>query len=601
MQARVDDILIDIIKDARAHRHTSTSTSSESRDMKALAEYSNSYLSADSKQTALKHLKELLGAVGCVKNQRDVCNKLGELTYAKSCNLITMYDGPEERDASHWRLHLGTGILALPDPKYYDKSANTYEKSILVEYGNMLHKLGHKFGYDNIEQFATMETEYADIIRASEIDDSLVIEGARLPTKFPEINWEAFWEPFGPVAKHWKNMTFVIDSPKWFAHLGKMLRSFTMDRWHIWFRGALLLCYTQFLPANYKGAYNELFMDRLAGIKKESGPMKELLSSIKSILSVPLSRLYISRTSNRAYQQQIKNFIKKLLAATVRRLQSVSWMAPATKRIAIDKVRRIHLGILYPTLPTNYDTPQLSETDIIENFYILGRSLTHREFKDASKKFSTDAWDNPVYAVNAFYIAAGNRLIIPAAIADWPFFDAHATAGWNFGGLGAMIGHEITHAFDNEGRDFDSRGNMRSWWSPKDNRAYNKVTRALIALYDSSSIYDRHVDGTNTLSENLADLGGLSIALDALLGEIKGLGEEERKKQLREFFASYATSWREKMHKASAMQQLIADVHSPAKFRVNNIVRHFDEWYKAFGIDSRSPLYIPPEKRIKIF
>ena len=396
-------------------------------------------------------------------------------------------------------------------------------------------------------------------------------------------------------------MRFVVDSPKWFSYIEKMLKTYTIDRWKIWFRGAIIVCYIPYLPAHYKSHYDALFGERLTGIKKHRSPTKELLAKVKEMLSVPLSRLYIASNGNKVYQQHITNFVKTLLDVAAARMDKVSWLQPATKSIAQKKVRQIHLGILYPTLATNYETPRLDDVHIMQNLVTIGKSLTHQEFKDARKKYSTESWDNPVYSVNAFYLAAGNRLIIPAAIASWPFYCTGASDGWNYGGLGAAVGHEITHAFDNDGKNYDADGNLRLWWTPADNRGYNKVTRRLIELYNASNMYGHHVDGTNTLSENLADLGGVAIALEALQQRIANLPREQQKQQLRDFFTSYATSWREKEYKAQTMKKLVADVHAPPEYRVNNIVQQFDAWYEAFDIDIKDPLYVEPAKRIRIY
>lgn len=211
--------------------------------------------------------------------------------------------------------------------------------------------------------------------------------------------------------------------------------------------------------------------------------------------------------------------------------------------------------------------------------------------------------DNPVFMVNAFYIPAGNRFVLPAAIVSPPFYDSKNGPGRNYGALGCVIGHEITHAFDDNGKDYDADGNKRNWWLPADNRAYNKRTRALEELYNKERLLGKRLDGEQTLSENIADLGGLAIALDALKFELDkaGVSDEVRQHEVREFFLGYATSWREKKRTAKEKMNLVVDVHSPPKYRVNNIVRHFQEWYDAFDVREGDALYLDPKERITIF
>jgi hypothetical protein len=171
----------------------------------------------------------------------------------------------------------------------------------------------------------------------------------------------------------------------------------------------------------------------------------------------------------------------------------------------------------------------------------------------------------------------------------------------NYGGLGAVIGHEITHAFDVDGKEFTATGEKKNWWTKKDNYQYKKRTDELVKLFDSGKVLGHSVDGYLTLSENLADLGGLAIALDALKNELKDASEDEKKKQIREFFISYAVSWRVKERPRKVIQSLFLDVHSPAELRVNFIISQFDDWYELFGVVTGNSLYIPPEDRIRVF
>ena len=266
-------------------------------------------------------------------------------------------------------------------------------------------------------------------------------------------------------------------------------------------------------------------------------------------------------------------------------------------------MENINLGILYPTKAYNYKVPNLT-SNVIANIQIIGKSLIEKELKDVENKYTTEMWDDvPVFNVNAYYSAAGNRLFIPSAIVNWPFYCEHASPGWNFGSLGCVVGHEITHAFDDNGKDFDEEGNKKEWWTDHDKREYNKKTDAIIEFYKQSKIYGRRIDVEDTLGENIADLGGMAASLDALKMYLNthNVNDTERQRNLHDFFIGYATSWREKERRSHGLRELITDVHSPAIMRVNNIVRHFQEWYDTFGICTSDELYIPVEKRITIF
>jgi putative endopeptidase len=211
-----------------------------------------------------------------------------------------------------------------------------------------------------------------------------------------------------------------------------------------------------------------------------------------------------------------------------------------------------------------------------------------------------DFWEEGVYTVNAFYYHDTNEILIPAGSFFWPFF-SDTMLGWSYGGLGAIIGHEMTHAFDEQGCEYNERGAELPWWSASDREHYKEKTQALVNLYGEQKILGHSVNGHKTLDENLADLGGLAIALDALKRELVSVTEEERKKQLRDFFVSYAVSWRTKEHNQRRLQRLVMDAHAPIELRVNLVVAQFEEWYQVFGIQTGDYLYIPPEERIRIF
>jgi putative endopeptidase len=267
------------------------------------------------------------------------------------------------------------------------------------------------------------------------------------------------------------------------------------------------------------------------------------------------------------------------------------------------KTKAIHLGIAYPSYVPQESLVKLNPEKLVENVLTLAEADFQDEIQRIDKTLNVKVWDDPVFAVNAYYYNEGNRLILPAGILRWPFFHPDASDGWNYGGLGATIGHEISHAFDNDGKEYDDHGNKNPWWSKEEIAAYQKKTKALIELYSKTKYFGHSLNGYLTLSENIADLGGVDIALAALKSVLKQrkAGPETIKKELRDFFMSYAVSWRTKEKKAKAMQSLFMDVHAPPPARVNNIVCQFDEWYEAFDITPGEVLYKDPQHRIRIF
>jgi predicted metalloendopeptidase len=213
-------------------------------------------------------------------------------------------------------------------------------------------------------------------------------------------------------------------------------------------------------------------------------------------------------------------------------------------------------------------------------------------------------WEEGVFRVNAYYYTTFNEIVFPFGILASPFYKKGANPSWNYGGIGATLGHELCHAFDDEGKEYDQYGMVRRWWTRKDIQRYHKRARDLETIYSSVEVLGKHLDGENTLSENIADVSGLSICLEALRANLRERGitcHEDICKEYRIFFISYATSWRTLYRTKKLRSSLATDVHSPPYVRVNKVVSQMDEWYEAFNITSESPLYIKPEDRIRFF
>jgi putative endopeptidase len=208
-----------------------------------------------------------------------------------------------------------------------------------------------------------------------------------------------------------------------------------------------------------------------------------------------------------------------------------------------------------------------------------------------------------IYRVNAYYFNENNEIVIPYGTIISPFYSREASPAWNYGALGSIIGHEMCHGFDEDGKEFSETGEKKRWWTRADNLAYQRKSGALISLYNKQTVHGKHIQGENTLSENIADLGGLAISLEALKTSqtVRGVSKEAVLHEFREFFIAFATSWRTKYRKEKLDNMLYTDKHAPAFLRVNLVVAQMPEWYEAFDIDHTSPMYIPPEHRITIF
>jgi putative endopeptidase len=320
-------------------------------------------------------------------------------------------------------------------------------------------------------------------------------------------------------------------------------------------------------------------------------------------MSTQLSYLFVRDHLSPEFKTKATAFVKGLVDSAIQRLHTTEWMQRATRKKAAEKVRNMKLSIGYFQSSKVPTIPFLQTDNFLTNIYLLESNKTQVELERLFQKVPQPEWDEPAYSVNAYYYEDTNELIVPAGSFFWPFFDFgnRKGLGWNYGGLGAIIGHELTHAFDEGGKEFNEVGLREPWWTSSDQTSYEEKTKELIHLFEQSKILGKPINGSLTLDENLADLGGLGIALEALKEMIKSMPKEQQMEELRQFFESYAVSWRTKERPERTLQRLLVDSHAPPELRVNNIVIQFDEWYDAFGVQARDGLYIPPEERIRIF
>jgi endothelin-converting enzyme/putative endopeptidase len=273
-------------------------------------------------------------------------------------------------------------------------------------------------------------------------------------------------------------------------------------------------------------------------------------------------------------------------------------MAPSTKKEAQEKLRTLYVGVGYPDKWTSYEGLEIKPNDAMGNMLRAEKFHYRQQLSKLGKKVDATEWCMPPHVVNAVNMPMQNALNFPAAILQPPFFDMQASDAHNYGAIGSVIGHEISHSFDDMGAQFDSKGRLRDWWTKEDGEHFKKSAAALVAQYDAYQAFpDLKLNGTLTLSENLADLAGLAAALDAYNASVGGKATPE---QERTFFAGFASSWASKARDAALRNQIATDGHAPAKWRTYT-VRNLDDWYKAYDVKPGQKLYLAPEQRVRVW
>lgn len=562
-----------------------------------------SVLNVGSQDLNVKTVQGLVSGLQCIRDIFDIGSTIGDFLKHRIPTVLTMFVAPQETDSTYLRLILAPGSLNLPDASYYFD--NSLEKvRILRAYEKLLKQLGSDFNIEGLEEIIGIEQIVVKAYMKSKLDDEILIKGKEIRKEYPNIPWKSIllnsieWSE-----SEFDSHNILVISKTYLHQLNKWCTLFPIQSWKRLLSSQILMYMLPLLPPPYDDMDFELFGHRMRGQSEKTPQQRLALKLAEQWLSASLGSEFINEYVDTNIKEQASLLAREIKESAKKVASSTEWLQPETRTQAGKKVDSIYLGVAYPTTIQKDTKTTLHPEYMIKNIL----TLSELDFKDEMKLINTilkpEKWDDDVFAVNAYYYNEGNRLILPAGILRWPFFHPNASDGWNFGGLGATIGHEISHAFDSDGKEYDENGNRNSWWNKEEIKEYSKKTKQIIELYNKTKYFGHSINGILTLSENIADLGGLTISLQALKTRLKkkSASSDEVKRQICDFFTSYAVSWRTKEKKQKAYQGLFMDVHAPPPARVNNVVCQFDEWYECFDVKPGDLLYKDPNQRLRIF
>lgn len=422
---------------------------------------------------------------------------------------------------------------------------------------------------------------------------------AELAQKAPGIDWDAM---LTGAHLNWKG-DFAAYHDKAIPKLAALVASEPIDVWKDWLAFHQVSQYASVLPSKLDSDRFAFYSTALSGVAQPRPRDKRAIASVNGALGDAMARLYVEHYFPASSKTRIQGMVANIKAAFATRIQGLDWMAPSTKAEAIKKVQGIIVGIGYPDTWTDYAPLTIVPGEAYANAVAASKFDTAHQLAKLGKPQDRGEWWLTAQTVNALNLPVQNALNFPAAILQKPFFDPAADAAFNYGAVGAVIGHEISHSFDNQGAAFDSTGALRNWWTPEDLKRFEAAGKLLAQEFDAYEPYPGlHVKGELTLSENIADVAGLAASLDAyhasLHGKpapvIDGMTGDQR------FFLAFAQSWAEKYREAAMRQIIATNGHAPGQYRALT-VRNLDAWYAAFGVKPGDKLYLPPEKRAKIW
>lgn len=503
------------------------------------------------------------------------------------------------------------GGLGLPTPDYYTRREEPFP-GYRRGYRDYIRDVFVRAGIDDAKSRAdsvlALETSMARVQWSpTETRDAVrmyhLMKTSELAAYAPGFDWSAFLAEAGFADQ----AEIVVNTDTAIRRLASLLAKTPVETLRSYLLFHCIDSRAEYLAEQWQQAHFDFYGRRLAGIDQRRPLDKRAVEKISELLAENLGHAYVKRYFPSEYRAQLERMIDDVRGAYRQHLKDAPWMDEATRAEALSKLDRIRVHVAFPDRWHDFSTMHMDPADLVGN--VQRRAEWSRSDDQARLKESRRDWEWPCdpQEINAGYVSSDNSITFPAAILQPPFFDPHADPAVNFGAIASVIGHEIGHAFDDEGSRSDGDGRLRNWWSAQSRAQFQKRTEALVSQYGAfSPVEGMHVNGKLTLGENIGDLGGLSIALDAyhrfvveqqggFAPVVDGFSGDQR------FFLAWAQVWRIVSTPQAKRSRLLADPHSPGELRTNGVVRNLDAWYEAFSVKNGDRLYLAPRDRVRIW
>ena len=583
-----------------------------------VADLYNSYMDeAGLEKKGLAPLRPHLDAIAAIHGKKELARALGETLRADvdalnntnyhTPNLFGMWVAPSFNDSDHYIAYLMQGGLQLYDREYY-LSESTHMRDIRTKYqahvANLLQLAGVPDAEGRAARILELETAIAKTHRS--LADNQDINKANNPwtradfrAKAPGLDWDEYFR--GAGLTHVEN--FIVWQPEVFTAESALVESQPLESWKDLLTFHLVEAYASVLPKAFTAERFAFFGKELSGAQQQRPRWERGVFMVDGLLGDAIGQVYAQRYFSPEAKAQIEAMVANMIAAFRKRIEALSWMDASTKAEAEAKLSTLYVGIGYPETWHDYSNYEVKADDLFGNLWRGSLSDYQRQVARLGKPVDRKEWSMTPQTVNAVNLPLQNALNFPAAILQPPFFDPKAPAAFNYGAVGSVIGHEISHTFDTEGSTFDSKGRVRNWWTPEDLKHFEASTAQLAAQYDTYKPFpDLSLNGKQTLAENIADVAGISAAYDGYRASLGGKPApmQDGLTGDQQFFIAFAQNWGEKVRDAALRQQVLTDEHSPGEYRSCE-VRNIDPWYAAFDVKAGEKLYLAPDERVKIW
>lgn len=611
LRKNTDDDVMAILKEAINDK----TIDPNSDQAKAINLYKSILDTVSRNKSGIEPLKPYLAKINTVKNSKELVTLLAELEPEMGLGFFGSYVGADAKNSNRNVVYVGTGSLGLPDRDYYVSDApDNKEKreKYIAHVSRMLQFIGESetTATENAKKILALETKMstATFDRVERRDRRKTYNPmaiADLQKLLPSVEWNSYFQTVGIG----KIDSVVVSQPKYLQAVEAIFQENKIEDWKAYMRWTALRGSSGILSTEIENANWEFYGKTLTGAVKQRPADERALATVNGRLGEALGKLYVAKKFPPEAKAKAEAMIKNVFAAFENRIDNLPWMTKETKENAKLKLQKSRIKIGYPDKWKDYSkltvvSPNNGGT-YFENSRLYALWSHQQNVEKLGKPVDKEEWGMSPQTVNAYFNPTNNEIVFPAAILQPPFYDYRADEAVNYGGIGAVIGHEISHGFDDSGSRYNAEGNLVNWWSDEDLKQFTTLGSALADQYSAlEPLPGIFVDGKFTLGENIGDLGGVNAAYDGLQiylkangnpGLIDGFTPEQR------FFISWATIWRSKMRDEAIKNQVKTDPHSPGMYRAYVPLQNVEAFYKAFNIQPNNGMYVAPDKRVKIW
>lgn len=558
----------------------------------------------------IEPIKADLERIASVKDKEEIVPLMAELSHIGIRPYFTFFVDADIMDSKSNLFQLYQGGISLGEKEYYlDTDEATTD--IRNKYKEHIVKMFRLAGFDESAARKNMEAVLEIETRIAKASFSAVEQRNpaanyhkmtldELKKSVPGIDWDAFLSGVGV-----KGVTELsVSQVEPIKEVEKIINTIPVEKQVAYMQWKLINRAASYLSDEFVAQNFDFYGKTLSGRKENQPRWKRAVGTVNGMLGEAVGQMYVEKYFPAAAKERMVQLVKNLQTALGERIQNLEWMGDSTKAKAIEKLNSFYVKVGYPDKWRDYTALDVEKDSYWANVKRATKFELDYELAKAGKPVDRDEWGMTPQTVNAYYNPTTNEICFPAGILQYPFFDMNADDAFNYGAIGVVIGHEMTHGFDDQGRQFDKDGNLKDWWTPEDAERFNKRVQVMVNFFDSIQVLPGlYANGSLTLGENIADHGGLQVSFqafknatkDAPLGVVDGFTPEQR------FFLSYAGVWAGNVRDEQIRLQTKSDPHSLGRWRVNGALPQIGAWYEAFNITENDPMYLAPEKRVSIW